>query len=68
MTQKKYLGNTNTKEIHEFKKMEDKCKFSEMKDEDKLWLDYGYEVILYCVRKKYNGCKWCLPEYYDDVD
>ena len=64
----KYLVNTNTKEIHEYERMVDNCRMEEIKEDHKFWLDYGFEIIIYCVRKDYNGCKWCLPHYHANDD
>jgi hypothetical protein len=62
----KYLGNTNTKEIHDYEKKLNKCKLDKMKEEHKVWLKTESEVEYYCSDKGYNGCKWCLQKY--DVD
>ena len=63
---KRYLGNKNTKEIHEYEKMVDGCKLNDMKEEHKFWLDFFFEIKDYCENKDYNGCKWCLPKYHAD--
>lgn len=63
---RRYLGNKNTKEIHEYLKMIDACKLDEMKEEHKFWLDFESEVIDHCKNKGYNGCKWCLKKYHID--
>lgn len=63
---RKYLGNTNTEEIHEYEKMKDGCKLKDMKEENKFWLDTEEEVKDYCNNKGYNGCKWCLFKYHVD--
>ena len=62
----KYLGNTNTKEIHEYAKMVDGCKLNQMKDKHKFWLSSESEVRDHCKNKGYNGCKWCLNQYHVD--
>jgi len=58
-----YLANSNTKEIHEYRKMVPNCKYSEIKDEHKIWLKDEFEVQKYIREKGYNGCRWCLPKY-----
>ena len=59
---RKYLGNSNTKEIHEFVKMDERCKLREMKEEHKFWLDTFAQVMEHCRNKGYNGCAWCMPQ------
>jgi hypothetical protein len=63
---RKYLGNTNSKEIHEFNKMIDGCKLDAMREEYKFWLETEYDVKDFCKNKGYNGCIWCLTKYHTD--
>lgn len=58
----KYMGNSNTKEIHDLSKTTKACQIDKMEDRNKVFFD-TLEDVERARDEGYNGCKWCLPEY-----
>lgn len=60
--EKKYLGNSNTMELHDLSKIQDSCRIDLMKDEHKAEFTTKESAL----SSGYNGCRWCMEEYHTD--
>jgi len=63
---KRYLANSNTKEIHDLDNESTSCEINKIKTEHITMLDTEYEVQTYIRNYGYNGCYWCLRKYHTD--
>ena len=59
----RYLGNSNTKEIHDLKNINGACQISRMKSQNKVFFKSIKDIKKAMHKKGYNGCKWCLSKY-----
>lgn len=59
----RYLGNSNTKEIHDLNNQTNACQISKMKSSNKVFFKSIREVKKAIKEKGYNGCRWCLTKY-----
>jgi hypothetical protein len=59
----RFLGNANTKEIHDLSKTTNACRVDRMKDKNKVFFETLGDVERAISDEGYNGCKWCLAEY-----
>ncbi len=57
-----YVGNANTKEIHDLSRIKKACQFSKILEKNKVYLASLEEVDRAIEEQGYNGCKWCMPE------
>ena len=62
----RYLGNNNTKEIHELEKQTTNCQIDEILGEHKVWFNTLEEVKAAIRNEGYNGCAYCMPQYHTD--
>lgn len=54
---KRYLGNTNTLEVHDTDNERDNCQLDEIKSEHRKW----YDTLSEAKRdRSYDNCSWCL--------
>lgn len=61
-----YIGNSNTKEIHDLHRITKACNFDKIKDEHKVSFESIKEVENAINNLGYNGCRWCLSKYDTD--
>jgi hypothetical protein len=61
-----YLANTNTKEIHKLSNVKTACQIDIMKEENKKYLDFEFEVDLLIKNEGFNGCAHCYSEKHTD--
>lgn len=54
---KRYLGNTNTLEVHNTQNERAACQLDEIKSEHRRWYDTLTEAK---ADKPYDNCYWCL--------
>ncbi len=57
-----FLGNSNTKEIHDGTRVKDACQVNEILDDHKVWIGTQEEIESAVFNRGYNGCAHCLPE------
>lgn len=62
----RYIGNSNTKEIHDLHRITKVCNFDKIKDEHKVSFESIKEVENAINNLGYNGCWWCLSKYDTD--
>ncbi len=53
---KRYLGNSNTKEVHDLRNQQTQCQIDEIKDEHKVW----FKTPEAAKKAGYDPCYWCL--------
>lgn len=67
MFPKRYLLNTNTREVHDTNNYDPSCYIFHMKEEHKVWFDSLSEALAFpyddCVKRN-DGCKRCLSKYH----
>ena len=62
----KYLGNSNTMEIHDLNNLKPACQIERMNEEHKVFF-YTLEEVEEAIKdQKYDGCKWCMNQYHTD--
>lgn len=54
---KRYLGNTNTVEVHDTRNEQTSCQLAEIKPEHRRWYDTLAEAK---ADRAYDNCYWCL--------
>lgn len=54
---KRYLGNTNTLEVHDTNNENTNCQLSEIKVEHRKWYDTLTEAKQ---DRSYDNCAWCI--------
>lgn len=59
----RYLGNANSKEIHDLSRIKKACQISRMLEKNKVRFASIEEVESAIEEQGYNGCKWCMPEW-----
>jgi hypothetical protein len=59
----RYVGNNNTKEIHDIENITEGCNFDRITDEHKEYFDSVEEIENAMRERGYNGCRWCLSKY-----
>ena len=52
----RYLGNSNTKEVHDLENEQTQCQIGEIKDQHKVW----FETLKAAEDAGYDRCHWCL--------
>ena len=62
----RYLGNSNTKEIHDLSNLSSACRIGKMREEHKVFFDNIKDVEQAIKTEGYNGCRWCLSKYHTD--
>lgn len=58
-----YIGNNNTKEIHNSWNVRRNCEFEKIKPEHKVFFDSKQGAINAMENQGYNGCHWCMLEH-----
>lgn len=58
-----YIGNNNTKEIHDSCNITSACQFGRIKAEHKVFYGSLQDVENATTYEGYNGCAFCMPEY-----
>lgn len=61
-----YLGNSNTKEIHDLRNIKPTCQIDRMNKENKVLFKNIEEAKKAMESMGYNGCRWCLNQYNTD--
>lgn len=61
-----YLGNSNTKEIHDLSNIKPACHIDLINEENKVFFDNIEEAKKAMESKGYDGCRWCLSQYHTD--
>ncbi len=59
----RYVGNTNTREVHDIENITEACNFGRMTEEHKDYFDSIAEVEDAINTQGYNGCHWCMSKY-----
>lgn len=59
----RYVGNSNTHEIHDIDHITGACMFNRILDKNKVEFDSWQDVEDAIQHKGYNGCHWCMEEY-----
>lgn len=54
---KRFLGNTNTLEVHDTQKEETNCQLDEIKVDHRQWYD---TLAAAKADRSYDNCAWCL--------
>ncbi|MBK7164300.1 MAG: hypothetical protein IPH81_03140 [Candidatus Microthrix sp.] len=54
---KRYLGNTNTVEVHDTHQERSACQLDEIKPEHRRWYDAPQEAKR---DRSYDNCHWCI--------
>jgi len=54
---KRFLGNTNTLEVHDTQKEETNCQLDEIKADHRKWYD---TLAAAKADRSYDNCAWCL--------
>lgn len=54
---KRYLGNTNTLEVHDTNNEDTNCQLDEISSEHRRWYDTLTEAK---ADRDYDNCSWCL--------
>ncbi|MFX0172371.1 MAG: hypothetical protein ACFE9L_10650 [Candidatus Hodarchaeota archaeon] len=62
----RFLGNSNTKEIHDGTRVEDACRVNEILEDHKVWIGTIEGMENAILNLGYNGCAHCLPELHTD--
>ncbi|MFX0174278.1 MAG: hypothetical protein ACFE9L_20550 [Candidatus Hodarchaeota archaeon] len=62
----RYLGNTNTKEIHDLDRVKLDCKISDIKKEHIVYFKTLEEAENAMETQGFNGCYWCMRKYHTD--
>src|SRR5690606_976909 len=52
----RYLGNTNTKEVHDTQNEQSNCQLSEIKPEHRRW----FASLKEAVNEGFDRCHWCI--------
>jgi len=53
---KQFLGNKNTKEVHNTSNEKEQCQLEEIKEDHKEWFDY----LSTAHNNDYDNCAWCI--------
>jgi hypothetical protein len=61
-----FLGNSNTKEIHDGTRVKNACRVDEIHEEHKVWIKNYAEVKSTISNLGYDGCAHCIPELHID--
>lgn len=63
---KRYLLNTNTKEVHDLDNENSLCQINEIRTEHILMFDFLDSALNYpnMSTRNNNGCYWCLKEHH----
>lgn len=61
-----YLGNLNTKEIHDLSNTQPRCHIERISEKNKIYFDTFEAAKKAMETAGYNGCRWCLSAYDTD--
>lgn len=62
----RYVGNENTKEIHDTWHVIKACNYESISQDHKVYLETLKDVESAIKKDGYNGCHWCMQEYDTD--